>query len=32
MFGKSPGEHVPVMIVGDEIERVPARRVKRRAY
>ena len=30
MFGKSSGEDVPAVIVGDEIERVPVGRVKRR--
>jgi hypothetical protein len=30
MFGKSPGEDVPTAIVGDEIERAPVGRVKRR--
>jgi hypothetical protein len=30
MFGKSPGEDVPAVIVGDEIERVPVCRVKYR--
>jgi hypothetical protein len=30
MFGKSPGEDVPAVVVGNEIERVPLGGVKRR--
>jgi len=31
MFGKSSGKDVPALIVGDEIERLPGGRMKRRA-